>query len=114
MENNVKNYQVRNTLLDPDRNIWATSLISSLGADNEKKAASSVFFRSLEVMWSEMLENSVVFRSKLPDLTSLIMNELSLTAFTFYPSESFASFDLYPCLAEAVREKYGMENDQVK
>ena len=114
LENNVKNFQVRNTLLDPDRNIWATSLISSLAPDNEKKAASSVFFRSLEVMWGEMLENSAVFRSKLPDLTSLIMNELSLTAFTFYPSEIFASFDLYPCLAEAVREKYGMENDQVK
>ena len=42
------------------------------------------------------------------------MNELGLTAFTFYPSEVFASFDLYPCLAETVREKYGMDNDQIK
>ena len=114
LENNVKNYQVRNTLLDPDRNIWATTLIGNLTADKEKKAGSSVFFRSLEGLWSAMMENSSVFRSKAGDLSALVMKELGLTAFTFYPSSVFEPFDLYPSMMELVTEKYGMNNDQIK
>lgn len=114
LHNNVKNYQVRNTLLDPDRNIWATSLIGNLNSENEKKGGSGVFFRSLESLWAAMMENSAVFRSKLSDLTSLIISELELTAFTFFPSSVFEPFDLYPAMMEPVREKYGNGNEQIQ
>ena len=114
LQNNIKSYQVRNTLLDSDRNIWVTSMIGSLTGDKEKKSGSSVFYRSLETLWGTMSENSVNFREKSADLTSLVMNELGLTAFTFYPSDIFEPFDLYPVLLEPVREKYGLNNDRIE
>ena len=107
LQNHVKNYQVRNTLLDPDRNIWATTLIGSVSSDQDKKIGSGLFYKSLETLWSSMTENSAVFRSKLPDLYSLILNELGLTSFLFHPSEIFEDFDLYSALIEPVKEKYG-------
>ena len=114
LEHNVKNLQVRNTLLDPDRNIWATTLISNISRDNEKKTGSSLFFRSIETMWNEMIESSSAFRAKQSEFSTLIMNELDLTAFTFFPSEVFEEFDLYAALKEPGQEKYGFNNDAVK
>lgn len=114
LQNKIKNYQVRNTLLDPDRNIWATTIIDGIHADKEKKSGSSVFFRSLESLWSSMLESSSAFRAGLPDLSSLIMNELELTSFIFYPSEIFEKFDLYGTLLGPARERYDVDNDLFK
>ena len=106
LQNNVQNYQVRNTLLDPDRNIWATTLICDMSVNREKKAGSGFFFKSLESLWGSMMENSTVFRNKLADLYSLIMNEFGLTSFLFHPSEIFEEFDLFSAMNEPVREKY--------
>ena len=45
-ENKVKTFQVRNSCLDREHNIWATTLVSGFSSNNEKKAGSAVFFRS--------------------------------------------------------------------
>ena len=112
LQNNVQNFQVRNTLLDPDNNIWATTLIDDMSVTREKKAGSGFFFKSLESLWSSMLENSAVFRSKLSDLYTLIINEFGLSSFLFHPSEIFEEFDLFSAMNEPVREKYG-RNDEL-
>ena len=114
LENKIKTFQVRNSCLDEDQNIWATTLIDGFSGYSEKKAGSGVFFRTLELLWNQMTESSSAFRDKLPELTSLIISELDLTAFTFCPSESFEEFDLYPCMLEPIREKYGQNHDILK
>ena len=114
VNHNVRNIQVRNTLLDPDRNIWATTMVGGVHAEHEKKAGSGLFFRSLETMWSSMTESSAAFREKQAEFTSLILDELELTAFTFFPSEIFQDFDLYSTLTEQGREKYGWNNASIK
>ena len=114
INNKVSNYQVRNTLLDPDRNIWATTLVNVMSPDGEKKSGSGLFFRNLETTWNKLTENNAGLRGNLSDLTSLIINELGLTSFIFYPSEAFQEFDVYSVLMEPVREKYGWNNETLK
>ena len=104
LDHNVKNLQVRNTLLDPDRNIWATTLIGAVSRDNEKKIGSGQFFRSVETLWNKMTESSAAFRSRQSEFSTLIMTELELTAFTFFPSEIYEEFDLYSTLKEPGQE----------
>ncbi len=111
LKNTVKTFQVRNSCLDPEKNIWVTELIENFSSNQEKKAGSALFFRSLESLWREMSESSSVFQQKYSDLTSLVINELGLTSFTFCPSGIYEGFDLYPALIEPVREKYGLNND---
>lgn len=112
-QNNTRNYQVRNTLLDPDRNIWATTIIGDSSVSQERKTGSGYFYKSLETLWGNMTENSSVFRNKLSELYSMIMNEFGLTSFLFHPSEIFEEFDLYSALNESVREKYGKNNERI-
>lgn len=114
LNNNIKNYQVRNTLLDSDRNIWATTLIGGMPADREQKTGSGLFFKSLETLWGSMTENNAVFRNRLSDLYTLVMNELKLTSFMFCPSEIFEEFDLYSSLEEPVAERYGSNTEFLK
>ena len=59
-----------------------------------------------------MLENSAVFRNKLSDLYTLIINEFGLSSFLFHPSEIFEEFDLFSALSEPIKEKYG-RNDEL-
>ncbi|MBQ6343637.1 MAG: PAS domain-containing sensor histidine kinase [Anaerolineaceae bacterium] len=113
LQNNTKNYQVRNTLLDSDRNIWATTIIGDSSVSKEKKSGSGYFYKSLEALWGNMTENSSVFRNKLSELYSMIMNEFGLTSFLFHPSDIFVEFDLYSTLTEPVREKYGKNNELI-
>ena len=61
-----------------------------------------------------MIESSSAFRAKQSEFSTLVMNELELTAFTFFPSEVFEEFDLYDALKEPGQEKYGFNNDSVK
>ncbi len=112
--NQVKTFQARNSCLDPDRNIWATVLIGGFSENNEKKAGSAPFFRTLELLWHEMSESSLGFRNKLTEVTSLIIKELGLSSFTFCPSDIFEEFDIYPYMIEPVNEKYGQNHEILK
>ncbi len=113
-EKSVKTLQVRNSCLDPEKNIWATVLIDNFSDRREMKTGSSFFFRQLEKLWSEMLESSSSFQNHLTELYSLVIGELGLTGFVFIPAESFDAFDLYPVLLGAVSEKSGWSRELVR
>lgn len=113
-QNRIVTYQVRNSCLDPERSIWATTLLDAFSPASEKKAGSATFFRSLETLWTELTESSAAYHEKLASLTSLIINELGLIAFTFCPSELFQKFDIYSYMTEPVTEKYGQNNELLK
>ena len=113
-EKSVKTLQVRNSCLDPEKNIWATVLVDSFSDQREMKTGSSVFFQQLEKLWAEMLESSSAFQNHLAELNSLVIGELGLTGFVFIPAESFEAFDLYPVLLSAVSEKSGWNREMVR
>ena len=102
----VQAYQVRNSCLDEDENIWATVLLTGCADAREREIGGASFFGQLETLWTEMGESAGAWREKLPDLTSLIINELGLTGFTFCPSDIFKEFELWQALITPVLEKY--------
>ncbi len=106
VDGSLQAYQVRNSCLDEDANIWVTVLLNGGVDARARTVGSPTFFSRLEALWHEMCESSDAWREKLPDLTSLIINELGLTAFTYCPSEIFKQFDLWQALITPVNEKY--------
>lgn len=114
VQDKVTSYQVRNSCIDPENNIWATSLIDGSSGDNDKRSGSAVFFRGLENLWTSISETGPAFREQLSELSTLVLNELNLTAFAFYPSEIFEQFDLYPVLMEPIRDKYAGDLDKLR
>ena len=112
-DNTVRNIQVRNSCLDPENGIWATSLIDCFSEPGEQKSGSSVFFHQMEKLWAAMSENTAAFQSHQSELNSLIVGELGLTGFVFVPEQSFEDFDLYEVLLNVAYEKSGWNRDLI-